>query len=126
MLFDKVKELAKKQGKSLKQVAEDIGLSENALYKWKTQSPKAETLQKVADYFNVTTDYLLGRNNTPMNATNYEVAELDKMLSNDAQLTYASETITEEDKEAINNMIIAYFWSKGRKKLKNPYEHKED
>ncbi|WP_422389725.1 helix-turn-helix domain-containing protein [Candidatus Enterococcus clewellii] len=61
MLFDRVKELAKKRDKSLKDVALELGFSENALYKWQSQSPKAETLQKVADYFDVSTDYLLGR-----------------------------------------------------------------
>ncbi|WP_409456546.1 helix-turn-helix domain-containing protein, partial [Soonwooa sp.] len=43
MLFERVKDLAKKRNKNLKQVAEEIGLSENAFYKWKNQSPKAET-----------------------------------------------------------------------------------
>lgn len=65
MLFENVKRLAKKQGKSLKVVAKDLGFSENAFYKWKTQSPKAETLQQVADYFNVSVDYLLGRTDNP-------------------------------------------------------------
>ncbi|MCH4167717.1 MAG: helix-turn-helix domain-containing protein [Streptococcaceae bacterium] len=60
-LFEIVKELSDKRGKNLKTVALEIGLSENALYKWKTQSPKADVLNKVADYFNVSTDYLLGR-----------------------------------------------------------------
>lgn len=61
MLFDRVKKLSDERGENLKTVALNMGLSENAFYKWKKQSPKSETLQKVADYFNVSTDYLLGR-----------------------------------------------------------------
>ncbi|MED4082049.1 helix-turn-helix transcriptional regulator [Halalkalibacterium halodurans] len=61
MLFDRVKELSEQRGESLKTVAQKLGFSENAFYKWKKQSPKSEALQKVADYFNVSTDYLLGR-----------------------------------------------------------------
>lgn len=67
MLMDRIKELALKRGKSLKEVAVEIGLSENAIYKWTTQSPNSETLEKVADYFNVTTDYLLGRDKDSIN-----------------------------------------------------------
>ena len=61
MLFERVKELSKKRDKNLKEVAIELGFSENAFYKWKTQSPKAETLEKVAEYFDVSVDYLLGR-----------------------------------------------------------------
>lgn len=61
MLFIRIKELSDKRGESLKTVAQKLGFSENAIYKWKTQSPKSEALQKVADYFDVSTDYLLGR-----------------------------------------------------------------
>lgn len=59
--FERVKKLANNQGKNLKTVATDLGFSENAIYKWKTQSPNTENLAKVADYFGVSTDYLLGR-----------------------------------------------------------------
>ena len=61
MLFSRVKQLSDERGENLKTVATKLGFSENALYKWKTQSPKSEALQKVADYFDVSTDYLLGR-----------------------------------------------------------------
>lgn len=49
--FERIKFLANKQGKNLKTVATDLGFSENALYKWKNQSPTTENLSKVADYF---------------------------------------------------------------------------
>lgn len=61
MLFSRVKTLADERGENIKTVATKLGFSENAFYKWKTQSPKSDTIEKVADYFNVSTDYLLGR-----------------------------------------------------------------
>ncbi|EPI24987.1 helix-turn-helix domain-containing protein [Enterococcus faecium] len=110
MLFERVKDLAKKRNKNLKQVAEEIGLSENAFYKWKNQSPKAETLQKVADYFGVTTDYLLGRTNTPQFTAKNErdvqktLTELKEGLSNRNTIGYFKndgEEIDEEDAELL-------------------------
>lgn len=65
MLVNRIKEQAKKKDKNLKEIAVAIGLSENVIYKWTTQSPNSETLEKVADYFNVSTDYLLGRTDNP-------------------------------------------------------------
>lgn len=77
-LFERISYLAKKHDKSLKEVAEDLGLSRNAIYQWKTSSPKAETLDKVADYFNTTTDYLLGRTNSPDPSSNNSNTSNDK------------------------------------------------
>lgn len=63
--FEKVRELAKKQGLSLNQVEEKLGYSKNTLYSLKRQKVSSERLQEIADYFNVSTDYLLGRTDNP-------------------------------------------------------------
>lgn len=60
-MFKRIQSLTKERGKSLKQIAIDMGFGENYFYTLKTQSPKSETLEKIADYFDVSTDYLLGR-----------------------------------------------------------------
>ncbi|GAB5053272.1 hypothetical protein PESHB4_19100 [Pediococcus ethanolidurans] len=64
-LFDRVKKLADSQGKSLKNIALELGFGENSLYGWKTKNPGIDKLQAVADYFGVSTDYLLGRTDNP-------------------------------------------------------------
>lgn len=64
-LYDKVVDLSKKHDLTLVELAEKLNLSRHAFYSWKTSSPKAETLKKVADYFEVSTDYLLGRTENP-------------------------------------------------------------
>ena len=63
--LEKIKELALKRGISLQKVAEDLGYSINYLYTLKEKTPKSDRLQEIADYFNVSTDYLLGRTDTP-------------------------------------------------------------
>ena len=63
--LEKIKELAQKQGISLQKVAEDLGYSINYLYTLKEKTPKSDRLQEIADYFNVSTDYLLGRTDNP-------------------------------------------------------------
>lgn len=63
--FEKIKELAKKRGKALGQVEEDLGYGRNTLYKIKNSTPNAERIAEIANYFNVSTDYLLGRTDNP-------------------------------------------------------------
>jgi len=64
-LYERISELSKKQHISVFDLAEKLGLSRNAIYSWKNSSPKTETLEKVADYFNVSLDYLQGRTDNP-------------------------------------------------------------
>jgi len=59
--FDMVKKLCNDQGISVNILEERIGLGRNTLYSWKKKVPSGSNLIKVADYFNVSTDFLLGR-----------------------------------------------------------------
>lgn len=46
---------------TIKRLEGCLGISNGSISKWQTSSPKAETLSKLADYFGVSVDYLLGR-----------------------------------------------------------------
>ncbi|MGP6485035.1 helix-turn-helix domain-containing protein, partial [Streptococcus dysgalactiae] len=63
--FERIKELAKSRGISLGLLEEKLGLSRNSIYTIKNKKPSAERLQLIADYFHVSTDYLLGRTDNP-------------------------------------------------------------
>ena len=61
-VFERIKFLAKKHSKTMKQVTIDLGYSENYFYSLKSgKQPSAEKLQEIADYFDVSVDFLLGR-----------------------------------------------------------------
>lgn len=77
--FERVKNLASKQGISIVELEEKLGFSRNSLYSWKRNSPSSDKLQKVADYFNVSTDYLLGRTETPSFSAKDE-RDIQKMI----------------------------------------------
>lgn len=109
--LEKIKELAQKQGISLQKVAEDLGYSINYLYTLKEKTPKSDRLQEIADYFNVSTDYLLGRTDNPAIANNDTIAgytsdDLRKMAEN--AKTFDGKPLTEEDIDAIQNIIEIY------------------
>ena len=62
MFYDLFSELCKSKGVSVTKATVEIGLSRTIGTAWKKRglTPKGDTLQKIADYFGVTTDYLLG------------------------------------------------------------------
>lgn len=109
--LEKIKELALKRGISLQKVAEDLGYSINYLYTLKEKTPKSDRLQEIADYFNVSTDYLLGRTDNPVIANDDTIAgytsdDLRKMAEN--AKTFDGRPLTEEDIDAIQNIIEIY------------------
>ena len=111
--LEKIKELALKRGISLQKVAEDLGYSINYLYTLKEKTPKSDRLQEIADYFNVSTDYLLGRTDNPAIAGDSKeytwqgkVLNVEEMASN--VMMFGGRPLTEEDKKAIQNIIEIY------------------
>ncbi len=61
MFFDKYSELCKKKGKTPTGVAIELNVSRATVNYWKNGNvPKQDTLIKIANYFNVSVDYLLG------------------------------------------------------------------
>lgn len=56
-----VQELATSKGVTIKQMESDLGLAKHHANKWKTSLPSFGSLLKLADYFGVSIDYLIGR-----------------------------------------------------------------
>jgi len=64
---DRLKELRKERGLTQKDLAALIGFSERGIqnYELEKNKPTSDALTKFADYFEVSTDYLLGRSTDP-------------------------------------------------------------
>ena len=113
--FERVRELAKKQGLSINQLEDKLSSGKNSLYGLKKSNPNSKIIEKIADYFNVSTDYLLGRTDNPKIASDevagYTTEDLRKMARN--AKTFDGKPLTDEDVDAITNIIEIYL--KGRK-----------
>ena len=67
VVYMRLKELRKQRGISQVKLAIDLSMSQNTISRYETGSHEADykTLIKIADYFNVSIDYLLERTNNP-------------------------------------------------------------
>jgi len=74
-------ELRKAKKISQKEFSLIINVAQNTVSQWENgkRDPDTETLRKIADYFNVTTDYLLGVSETKIKSSN-EISEEDLKL----------------------------------------------
>ena len=62
LFYKKIIDLRKQYGRTQQEAAEGIGISNTALnnYEKGIRQPKYETLRRIADYYGVSVDYLLG------------------------------------------------------------------
>ena len=59
--FEQYKKICEARGISLNGAAKEIGLPSSSVTHWKDGAvPRMKTIQKIADYFGLTTDYLQG------------------------------------------------------------------
>lgn len=80
-----IKKMCKEKKISLNELESAVGLGVNTIYKWDKASPSSDKLQKVADYFDVSVDYLLGRKEKPiqMDGRTQEAVDLFLALTDD-------------------------------------------
>ena len=82
-----IKQLASDQGVLVKDLLSECGLSKNALSSMQTGGylPRVENLCKIADYLNVSVDYLLGREtkSAPDDSVRSEIIARVKQMSDD-------------------------------------------
>lgn len=111
--FDRIKELAKRRGLSINLLEEKLGYSKNTIYNLKNSKPSTERISEIADYFNVSTDYLLGRTDNPAiagdKAPEHEI-ELDDL--DGRIMLFDGKPLSDDDKRAIKGIIEGYLNSK--------------
>lgn len=115
-LFEKIKELCQQRGISINYLEETLGYSRNTIYSMKSKKPNAERLQEIADYFNVSTDYLLGRTNNPNIANDqekfyFEGQEVDVEELAGTAMRFNGKPLTDQDKKSIQSIIEAFLRS---------------
>lgn len=65
-IYERMREVAKQRGLTVKEIEKLAKLGDGALYKWKTYTPRGANLEKVAKVLNVSVDYLLGNSSNPL------------------------------------------------------------
>lgn len=107
-----LKKLRKERNLSQKQFAEIFHSSQNTVSQWEngTREPSIKTIQDISNFFGVTTDYLLGNDDTPKksdltNRDKREIADVieeykEQLLSADG-LMLDGEMIDEDDVQKI-------------------------
>ena len=99
----RLKELREKRGLSQKAFATKLGVSQSTVGMWesKKREPNFKTAETIASFFNVTTDYLLGRTDdrNPNDSLDKQLEGIDFALWGEVH------DLTDEEKQDIINFV---------------------
>lgn len=98
----RVKELREKAGLSMDQMAKQLGVTKSRINMWENNGtvPRMNVLIELAKFFNVTTDFLLGNDETTnLSLENARLSSLQRNLSK----------LSEADLEKAEGMLKAVF-----------------
>lgn len=112
---EKIAKLRNSRGWSQPKFAEQMSVSQSTVAMWESGKRKisAEDLLKVSQLFHVTTDYLLGNNQTPKWANDKDTQDLEEFMRvNEGSMTYGGEDLTEEEKEQVRVAMATIFWKR--------------
>lgn len=65
VLYSRITDLATQKKMSLAELERKLGFSNGIISTWKKSNPSIDKVEKVANLFHTTTDYLLGRTDDP-------------------------------------------------------------
>ena len=124
-IYERVQYLAKNQGLSVRELGNKLNIGPTTLYKWKKQTPKSDILIKVADYFGVSTDYLLGRSDDKYDLSpqekidiGIEAEKMMKGLNDEGSINFYGEPMSEEKEATLAalNLLMTINRKKAKKK----------
>ena len=89
-IYERIESLRKSKGLSQGKLEKQLGFSNGSISKWKNSTAKVERLQKLADFFGVSVEYLMtgkedeqkGKDNTDDLKEKYR--ELEELLRSDS------------------------------------------
>lgn len=115
MFYDRFRQLCEQKGVTCNKAALEIGLSNATPTKWKKTgaTPAGETLDKIAAYFNVSTDYLLGKETKKAPALTSKderdiARNLEKIMADlegSGDLMFDGDPMSDEAKESIRSAL---------------------
>ena len=108
IIYSRIKQLANEKHVSLAQVERDLDFSNGVISTWRKSNATQDKILKVANYFNVSTDYLLGR--TDNRKTDKTSVDIEEALN--SAMSYDGKPLSEHDKNIMRDLLKVYLNNK--------------
>lgn len=119
-LINRIINLREEQGINQSELGTQMHLGNSVISKIEngTRKVSAEELKKLSAIFGVSTDYLLGNNQTPKWANKKDTVDLKEFLDNNlnVNMAYDGENLSKEELERLKVAMTQIFWEKRKQK----------
>lgn len=100
ILYERIKQLCNRHGITITKLESDLGFGNSSIKKWeKVSSPSVDKIIKVASYFDVSIDYLLGRSDIE--------SSISEIIGDEDIISFqrARQKMTAHDREKMMQML---------------------
>ncbi|MDU7338574.1 MAG: helix-turn-helix transcriptional regulator [Clostridium sp.] len=113
MLVDKIKKLCDERGETLASLERELGFGNGTIRRWDVTVPSGDKLTKVADFFSVSIDFLLNREQKEMPVLTKEderdiknkIDEIMVMMERQKGLMFDGDPLTPEALDSIRSAM---------------------
>lgn len=102
------KDLMEEYGITAYKVSKETGIATSTLSDWKSgrSTPKQDKLQKIADYFNVSLDYLAGNKEKEISDNVQKTEDKLDILEDDMKILFSkAQKLSKEDRKKVLKMM---------------------
>lgn len=135
-LYEQIRDVAKTKGYSINRLEKELGFARSSINKFNKNKPSIEKLQQIADFLNVSLDYLMiGEDSKTNSLTAKDERDIEKILDQTKQQLLSQEGLMFDgdpaSPEAIESILSAMQIGMEMAKKKNkekytPKKYKKD
>lgn len=107
MTGQRIRDLRKEKRLSQTELADVVHVSQQTITAWENDKaePSSSAIAALADYFDVTTDYLLGRDEQNDKGNNIDLSGISKLGTEEKIFSYEGKEIPKKDLELIRRIL---------------------
>lgn len=138
-LYERIRDIAKTKGYSVNRLEQELGFARSSISKFNRNTPSAEKIQQIADFLNVSVDYLLNGKEVAepkeQSLTAKDEKDIDKILKQTEERLLSQKGLMFDGKPAsqdsidsiISAMRVGMEMAKAKNKEKyTPKKYKKD
>lgn len=138
-LYERIRDIAKTKGYSVNRLEQELGFARSSISKFNRNTPSAEKIQQIADFLNVSVDYLLNGKEVAepkeQSLTAKDEKDIEKILKQTEERLLSQEGLMFDGKPAsqdsidsiISVMRVGMEMAKAKNKEKyTPKKYKKD
>lgn len=109
-VYQRIKDLANERHISISELERTLNFSNGIISKWNKNMPNTKQLIPIANFFDVSTDYLLGR--TKERSFNKHDKNINEAL--DEAMSYDGKPLTDHDRDIMKQLLNVYLENKDK------------